>query len=297
MRRALALALFVVLAPLATAQEAVSLKWTLKEGTQFYANSVTDMDMKMSFMGQDIDLKMKMTAVQRFKVTAAQPKATTIEMSMLTMKMDAEGIPGGIPGLGDIGERVKGATITATLDENLAVTKVTGYDKFLDKLAGEDENVRKMMKQQFSEASVGQMVSQVFSFGPNKPVKVGDTWNRTDKMPAAGFEAVVKQKYKLASVDNGVAKINADMDLSFKAGDTLPGLPEGVKLEKFDMKADKFAGTILFDTQAGRLTENKQEGTMDGSMTLGLGGQKVEMTMKIKMKQVTTVTDKNPVKD
>jgi hypothetical protein len=297
MRSALALALTILVTQAVPAQETVSLKWTFKEGTTFYANSITDMDMKMSFMGQDIDLKMKMTAVQRFKVTAATPKATTIEMTMLTMKMEAEGIPGGIPGLGDLGDRVKGATITATLDEKQAVTKVTGYDKFLEKLAGDDENLKKVMKQQFSEAAIGQMVSQVFSFGPDKPVKVGDSWNRTDKMPAAGFEAVVKQKYTLTGVTNDVAKIGLAMDMAFKAGDSLPGLPEGVKLEKFDMKADKFTGTLLFDTKAGRLTENKQEGTMDGSMTLGLGGQKVDMTMKIKLKQVTTVTDKNPVKD
>lgn len=295
--RTTALLVLAALTPAVAAQEAIDLKWSLKEGTTFYANSVTDMDMKMSLMGMDVNLTMKMTGVQKFKVTAAKPKATTVEMTMLDMKMEAGGVPGGIPGLGDIGERVKGAVITATLDDKFTVTKVEGYDKFLDKLAGDDEGMRKIMKQQFSEATVGQMVSQVFAIGPGKPVKVGESWTRTNKMPAGGFEAAVKEKYTLSGVTDGVAKIGVAMDMTFKAGDTFPGLPDGVTVEKFDMKADKFTGTLLFDTKAGRLTENKTAGDIDGAMTISAGGNKVDMTMKIKMKQATTVTDKNPVKD
>jgi hypothetical protein len=281
----------------ASAQDPVALKWTLTEGTTFYAKNVTDMDMEMKVAGQAIDLKMKITAVQKMKVLSAKAGATKIEMTMLAMDMAAEGLPGGIPGLGMIGERIKGATITATLDDKLAVTKLEGYDKFLDKLAGEDAAVRKQMKEQFSEATVGQMFTQVFSFAPDKPVKVGDTWTRNEKMPAAGIEASVKQKFKLSSVTDGVAKIGLTGDLEFKVGDKFPGLPEGVKVDKFDMKAEKFEGTLLFDTKAGRLTENKTDMVLNGEMTIAAGGQKIDMTMKIKAKQTATVTDKNPVKD
>ena len=297
MRTAYALLTLALGAAAAGAQDPVTLKWSLAEGTAFYAKGVTDMDMQMTIMNQTIDLKMKVTAAQKFKVLSAKPGATKIEMTMVAMEMTAEGLPGGIPGLGGIGERVKGATLTATLDDKMSVTKLDGYDKFLDKLAGDDENTRKMMKQQFSEAAVGQMFSQVFAFAPDKPVKVGDTWTHSDKMPAGGFEATVKQKYKLDSVTGGVAKIGLTGDLAFKAGGALPGLPEGVKVDKFDMKADKFEGTLLFDTKAGRLTENKTNMTLNGEITIAAGGQKVEMTMKITAKQTTTVSDKNPVKD
>jgi hypothetical protein len=279
------------------AQDSVTLKWKLDEGTAFYSKNVTDMDMSMGIMGMNIDLQMKITAVQRMKVLAAKPGATKIEMTILAMDMEVKGLPGGIPGLGGLTDKVKGATITATLDDKLAVTKVEGYEKFLDKLAGDDEAVRKQMKQQFSEASIGQMFSQVFAFAPDKAVKVGETWTRSEKMPAAGLEASVKQKFKLDSVKDGVAKIGLTGDLSFKAGNAFPGLPDGVAVDKFDMKAEKFEGILLFDTKAGRLTENKTDMDLDGSMTLSAGGNKVEMTMKIKAKQTATVTDKNPVKD
>src|SRR5205807_1720845 len=138
--------------------------------------------------------------------------------TFVQMDMKMTGLPGGgVPGLGGIGERVKGATITATLDDKMEVTKVQGYDKFLDKLAGDDAAVRKQMKAQFSDATVSQMFSQVFSFAPAKPIQVGDTWTRTDKMPAGGMEATVKQKYKLDSVSGGVAKVSVTGDVTFKA--------------------------------------------------------------------------------
>ena len=299
MRAAFAPVLLVLCATTAGAQEAVSLKWTLKEGTNFFAKSVTDMDMSMQLLNMEVDMKMKVTAVQRFKVLSVKPGATQVEMAIqkMDMEMTSDKLPGGIPGLGAIGERVKGATLTATLDEKLAVTKLEGYEKFLEKLAGDDEMLGKQMKQQFSEEAVKQMFSQVFAFAPDKPVKVGETWTRTDKMPAAGLDAVVKQKYKLDSVSNGVAKIGLTGDLTFKAGKAIPGLPEGVDIKKFDMKADKFTSTLLFDTKAGRLTENKTDMDLNGDISMAFGGQEIEMTMKMKAKQTTTISDKNPVVD
>jgi hypothetical protein len=298
MRLALAAVAALALAAPAPAQD-VSLKWTLKEGDLFYTNTVADMDMTMTVLGTDVNVKMKMTGVQRYKILSAKPGATKVELTMLALKMTAEGLPAGAGGVGDIGDRVKGATVTATLNDDMEVTKVEGYDKFIDKLAGDNEAERKQMKTQFSETAVGQMVSQVFSFAPAKAVKVGDTWNRTDKVPTGGFgDASVKQKYKLDSVTDGVAKLGLEGDMSFKAGDgAIPGLPEGVKVTKFDLKADKITGTVLFDTKAGRLKETKQNMSFSGTIAMSANGMDLEMKMKIKGTQTATVTDKNPTKD
>lgn len=299
MRLALAVVAALALAAPATAQDTVALKWSLKEGDLFYTNTVADMDMTMTVLGADVNVKMKMTGVQRYKILSAKPGATKVELTMLALKMTAEGLPAGAGGVGDIGDRVKGATVTATLNDDMEVTKVEGYDKFIDKLAGDNEAERKQMKAQFSETAVGQMVSQVFSFAPTKAVKVGETWNRTDKVPTGGFgDASVKQKFKLDSVTGGVAKLGLEGDMTFKAGDgAIPGLPEGVKVTKFDLKADKITGTVLFDTKAGRLKETKQNMSFNGTIAMSANGMDIEMKMKIKGTQTATVTDKNPTKD
>jgi hypothetical protein len=140
----------------------------------------------------------------------------------------------------------------------------------------------------------------VFVLGPAKPVQPGDSWTRTDKVPTGGFgDGTVNQKYTLKSVSGGVAALDMTGDVKFKAGDGggIPGLPPGVKISKFDMKADKFTGSLNFDTAAGRLKDAKQTMNMAGTIAISANGMDLEMTMKMKVTQTTTVTDKNPVKD
>ena len=289
--------LLALIAAPAAAQDTVPLKWSLKEGDKFFAKTVTKMDMTVTAMGQSNDINMKITNVSRYKVLAAKQDATTIEMTVLSMEMAAGGGGPAIPGLDAIGERMKGATLSGILDSNMTVTKLEGYDKFLDKVAGDDKAMRKQLQQQLSETSMSQMFSQVFSFGPSKPVKVGETWTRSEKMTVSGMDATVKTKYKLDSLTSGIAILGMTGDVTFKAGTALPGLPEGIKVDKFDLKADKYSGSMKFDTKTGRLTESITNADMNGTMSLGLGGNKIDVEMKIKLKAEVTIDDKNPIKD
>jgi hypothetical protein len=128
-------------------------------------------------------------------------------------------------------------------------------------------------------------------------VKTGDTWQREDKMSVSGLDATTKMKYKLDSVSNGVANLSWKGDMGFKGGKGFPGLPEGLTIDKFDMKADKFEGKIKFDTKLGRLVDSKQDADVKGAIGFSLMGQKLDMKMDIKMKQTVTIEDKNPIKD
>src|SRR3984957_9011527 len=277
----------------AAAQEAVPLKWSLKEGDRFFVKDETEMDMSFAFMGQNQEMKINVTAVERFKIVSVKQDSTTVELTVLSLDMK----PGNLPGLSGISDRIKGATVTAVLDDNMSVTKLQGYDKFIDKISDDDENTKKQMKQQFSEQNVKQMFTDVFSFAPNKPVKVGDTWPRTESMSFGGLDASVKMKYKLDSFMDSVAKLTYTGDVTFKVGNALPGLPEGFQVDKLDMKTEKFGGTLKFDTKTGRATEGTQDADMKGSMTIAFAGQKIDMTMNIKVKSKVTLADKNPIKD
>jgi hypothetical protein len=291
---ALGVALAALLAaPPAAAQDAVPLKWSLKEGDTFYVRTVQDMDMAIGVLGQNQDMKQKATTVVRIRVKSAAPTATVVEMTYIDFKMDAAGFPGA----GGVTDKMKGLNFTVTLDDKMEVKKLEGYDKFLDAIAGEDETQRKLMSTLIPESTFRQMVSQTFVIAPGKPVKPGDTWTRSDELamgPLGTF--VLKQTFKLDAVTDGVAKITGKADVAFKPGDGgAAGLP--FKITKADLKADKFTGTYGFDTKAGRLKDATADGTISGTMTASAMGQEIEITMKIKMNSTTTVTDKNPIKD
>lgn len=291
----LTLALALAYAPGAARQnDEVTLRWILKAGDVFYAKGTANVDQTIEVMGQTIDMQQEINTVMRYKVKSVSAGKTTVEMTYVEMKTKITGLPGGLGG-GDPTEKLKGATVTATLNENLEVVKVEGYSELLDKLADGDETQRKLFEAVIPEAGVKQLFSQTFVAGPNKPVKVGDTWAQNDKLPLGGLgEVTTKQKFELKSIKDGLATVSVKADLVFKPG-TGGGLP--FKITKADLTAEKFSGTHVFDIKAGRLKESKTEMVMSGSMTIGVAGQEIDAALKQKMKSVSVVTDKNPVKD
>jgi len=287
------LALALTLAPAQSGP--VTLKWSLKEGDTFYAKSVVTQNQAIGLMGQNIEFTVEITMVTRYRVKSVGSAATVIELTYTDAKMDAKGLP--IPGLGDFGTKLKGSTVTATLSDKGEVTKVEGYEKMLDKIAGGDDATRKILGTVVSEASVKEMIGQALPPVPNKPVKVGDTWTESTKVPLSGLGTVnSKQTFKLESATDSTAKVGMTGELTFKAGgEGDAGLP--FKITKANLKTDKFTGTQTIDLKAGRLKDGKAEMAMSGTMTISAGGQEIEATIKQKTTTTTTVTDKNPVTD
>ncbi|MDB5313563.1 MAG: hypothetical protein JWO38_7765 [Gemmataceae bacterium] len=293
MRTTSALALAFTLAlPLSAADDPVDLKWSLKEGDTFYVKNVQKMDMTIGVLGNSQDVKQTGTTVVRMKVKSATPGATVVEMTYVDFQIESTA-----PGAGAVGEKLKGLSLVATLNDKLKVTKLEGYDKFLDALSGGDANQKAVMKLMLGEDVVKQMFSQAFIAVPGKPVGVGDTWADSDKLsmgPLGNFQ--LKQTFKLEGVTDGMAKIGSKVELTYKPGEGgAGGLP--FKITKADMKADKYTATYTFDIRAGRLKGASADAIISGTMTASANGQEIEITMKMKMKQTTEVTDKNPVVD
>jgi len=283
-----------VLALLLVAQaDTHTIQWKLKDGDVFYNKSSMTMDQTIELMGQKVDQKMVIKTVLKFKVKSVKEGTTVVEMTYLQMSVDAGGLPGS-----NAADNLKNVTFTATLNEKMQVSKLEGYDKFLDALSNGDEVQRKTMKAMMPQAAVKQMFSQTFLLGPGKPIAVGGNWDRKIAVafgPIGNVET--KEAFKLDSVKGDVATIAVKGDLTFKPGDEDgdAGLP--FKISKADLKADKFAGTHTFDMKLGRVTESKVDMDMSGTMTIEVAGKSIDAKLSMKMKTVAVLTDKNPIVD
>ena len=162
---------------LAAPGDTYTLQWKLKEGDVFYNKIAIAMDQTIEVMGQEMDQKIEMKTVLKFKVKSVKAGATVVEMTYLENKIDAQGLPGV-----NIGDKLKDVTFTATLNDKMEVTKLEGYDKFLDAISDGDDAQRKLMKAMMPETTIRQSLGQTFALTPAKPVAVGDKWDRTDKM-------------------------------------------------------------------------------------------------------------------
>ncbi|VTR99117.1 Uncharacterized protein OS=Niabella soli DSM 19437 GN=NIASO_09635 PE=4 SV=1 [Gemmata massiliana] len=297
MRTASALAALVVLAAPLAAADPVNLKWSLKDGDKFYASTSQELNQTIKVMGQTVDQKMTTTTVARFDVKSAKTGALEVQMTYTQVQIKMNGpLAAAGAGANALTDRFKGATLTATFDKNFEITKLDGYDKFLDKLSDGDEMMRKVFETMMPENAVRVMFSQVLVPAPSDKVNTGHKWSRTDKVPLPGLgDLTNKTQFTLDSVKNDVATIKTTADVTFKAAGGGGALP--FKITKADLKSDEVKGTILFDTKGGRLKSSDATMKLKGSMTIEVQNMEIEAELEQKMVTKTEILEKNPVKD
>lgn len=274
----------------------VFLKWKFREGDTFYAVQNGTINQAMSLMGQDIEIKMKVQSVTRFRIKEVKKNATVIEMTLLKQKMEMDG-PAGFPGV-DIGEKLSNITFTFTVNDKMEVVKFEGYDKFLEALGGEDPMTAAMLRAMLPEATLKQSFGQTFSLAPDKPLAPGETWKHKDKMslgPIGSLE--IQSAYKLREVNGNLAKLSVTAEVKWTDSDAKMPQQFPFKVSGADIKSDKFDGTAVFNLDKGRLESVQMEMHIKGSLTVEVMNQKVDMDLKQQVRSEMKVVEKNPLKD
>ena len=117
-------------------------------------------------------------------------------------------------------DKLKGVTLTATLDGKLEVVKLEGYDKVIDALAGGNDNDKATVKATLPEAALKQVFSEIFATVPGGQAKLGGTWKRSTNIPVAPLGDVsVTSNLKLDSVKDSTASITWTGTGTFKGTD------------------------------------------------------------------------------
>lgn len=272
------------------------IKWKFHTGDTFYAVQDTKMQQSMSFMGQDIDMKIKAETVIRYRIKETKKDVTVVEMTFLRQKMEMDG-PAALPGL-DLGEKLKNVTFTFTIDDKGNVVKLEGYDKFLQALADEDPMTAAMLRSVLPESVIRQSFGQTFSLTPDKPLALGESWHRKDKMSLGPLgNAEVNTRYELKDVRDSLARLSIGGEMKWTGGDDgmVPKIP--FKISDADIKTDKFEGSATFDLNKGRLERAQMTMNLKGSLSFAIMDQKLTMDLKQQMQTVTKIVDKNPVTD
>ncbi len=277
---------------LAPTADDVTIRWKLAKDDTFYTKTVTVMEQTMSVMGNDMEQNHTQTAVSKYKVLKADETGTVIEQTTVRTVVE-----GNIPGIGDAAKKMNGSVLKFTLDPEMKVTKIEGFQDMLNKIADVNDEILKVIKASISEDMYKMSVEDLFRVGTAKPIAVGDTWKKNYDMPLGPLGHMeMNTKYKYEGPESGLEKITFTADAKF--GPPKEGAELGpVTIVKADLKTDSFSGTILFDSKAGRLKEVKSEMKMNGSMTMKAMGNEIEIGIKQKTKSTNTVSTNNPADD
>lgn len=253
-----------------TGTEEIELKLNLTKGKVYDMTMTMNSQVEMDMMGQAVSTNTDMTMGMDYEVKDILPSGNfLIRTTYKKIKMS-------------------GSTKMGGADSGMSYE----YDSETDKVSGmQAEQMAKSMKAmigQYSEMEMdkfGKVIKTTMSEGlkndkdsdgmdnlnyavfPDKKLKVGDTWDSEIEQDMNGIKAVIKTKYKLEGVKDGIADISMDGTLELKTGS------EG-----------KLSGTQKGTSKIEIATGISKEVTIDQDIDMEMNNMGMTMPMKVKNK-------------
>jgi hypothetical protein len=259
--------------------EAYTLKMRLAKGDTFTQELDMDMDMDMNAMGQNMKMKMGMKSAVDFEVSG--DSANLKNLSMTYRKQDMTMSMGGMPGTeglnydsiaNKIANHIVGKKVVMQLDRNNEIVNVTGFEEVMASDSSLTPEMEDQMTKMFSKEQLNNLFSMMFQVYPDKPVRVGDSWNKELKTSMSNVSLTIDMKYKLTSVKDGIAYIDAKGKIKTKG--TMKSGPMDIEMD-------------MNGTQEGQINIGVDDGYLrDGQFTMAvdaeMGVQNIKMPMKMK---------------
>jgi hypothetical protein len=256
---------------------AYTIKMRMNKADTFHQNMKMNMLMNMAIPGSPMNMKMQMDAGLKFEVLSNNNDNKELQFTYNSMHMSMDmgnKMQSAIntDSLMDAAaQRVVGKSVVLELSPTNEITGVKGFDSLMQNSAADGAG-RKMLEEMFSKDQMNNLFGIMFSMYPNKPVKVGESWNAKTKVNMAKIDMVIDIKYTLVGIKNGLADIDVD----------------GVLDGKGEMKQQSMTiGVAMSGTQKGMLTIKMDDGylqngsyKMDVKADMEVSGQKIPMTMK-----------------
>ncbi len=268
------------------------LKWKLAKGDTFYSKTVLSMNQTITVKGQDMEQDQEQTSFHKFKVLSADAKGYKIEQTI-----EKSEVKSNLPGAEETAKKMAGVVLTFTLDANFAVSKVEGLGDLLDKVSGDNADVRKLIAGILTEEMFSAGFAETFRTAPDKPVRVNDKWNRKYKLPMGGGLGALKvdTDFKYAKTDAGSDTVTWTAKTEYEAAKEDGNLP--FKITAGVLTADDFVGEYVFDSNLGRLKSHSSKAKINGTLTISANGVETEMGLKQNIKTTCTISDKSLAKD
>ncbi len=268
-------------------------EWKLKKGDHFYLRNVTTTKQTLKALNKEVPQNTEQTIVLGFTVEDQVPEGFLLKETVeeLTIKPDK--------GEAVSDDKVTGATFHLTLSPKGEILKFEGYDKLIDKLAGDDAAVRQALQATLQEDTLKKSVREALAFLPDRPVKNGETWERSVEEPLGALGTLRETKtYKLEGQEDvggkKLDKITFTTAVDFKPGKKLENFPYYVLSGRMETKEAR--GTAHFDPAAGRLVQIKSDLKLVGTMVLSSSDTKVDATYEQDQHTEVSVLNEKPAK-
>jgi hypothetical protein len=303
---------FLLFAP-SSAQEKTTLKWKFEKGKTFYQEMTQEVKMTMNAGAGGPGSQVLNTVKQTWYISwtpEEQQKdkgwrvrlkilGVKLEMDFLGQKIEYDSTNPGAGGkvLADRMQPLIGAEFQLTLGPDLKAAKVEGYQELLDKFGKVNARVKDLIGAILTEDSIKYISDQCFAFTPPREVKKGDTWTADIKLPLGSlgsWSGQYRNTYEgkadnLDKIKVEVASLNYEPPVAKGA----TGVP--FKVKKVELKSSSGTGTLLFDTDKGRVANATYLAVIQSKVLSEADGREMEVAMKQDQKVTIKTSDKNPL--
>jgi len=276
----------------------VKMEWKFNEGDKFYVEDVSTMKQKIEFMGKGFDQTLKTTMVTSYTVKKKNTDNVVLEQKIEGVDVKSMGGLGG--DMDKMMEKLKGAKFTITLTKDprqgLKVTKFEGYEDFIKSLTEGNEEAGKFIKLMLTEDVLKKSSEEAFGFLPTEPVEKDKGWKRESTIPfgpLGSFKAVNDYTYK--GKEDSLDKIALKAQLTYSPPKGDAGFGGLFKIVKGNLKSEGARGTLLFDSDKGRLSKYSMAMVFRGSLTMDIMGNMVDMDVTIDQNSNSRVLNRNPL--
>lgn len=279
-----------------TFAQTYNISLNLKKGDTYYTLTDMKMDMLQKVMGQEVPMKMNMLIGLSFSLLDSQKDVYNLQakysyigtsVSMMGQNyMMASDADVSIPPNKLMAAMVN-VPFTMKVKSNGDVLEVIGYEKVIEAMKNALPNSPSTIEfeKSYTKETISQNFKATFFAIPQKPVKIGDTWNAVYVTKNNDIDISNNMICKLEAVDGDVYKISYTGDLIAKEGATMEKQGMKMNVKKMD---GKMSGTLLLDKKSSWVKSSDNVGDLNMQIEADMNGNMMPMESKINMIFKTT---------
>jgi hypothetical protein len=282
-------------------------QWKFEPGRTFYLEMTTDTRQEMSVLGQKIPQTQSQVFVFSLTPERQLPDGTwllrqrivgvrfSMDLGGTKLEYDSARADNAKNPLADFMANVVGADFGLQLERTKGVVAVEGRERFLARLGDASPEMKVLLQTILTDDALKEMCGQVFTALPDRPVYRGDSWQRRSRYdlgPVGLYESTHRYTYTGLRGSNESFKVEV-MDVRYEPpARGASGLP--FKVVNADLKGTGHDGEMMFDRGRGRVVQIASGLTLEGSLTIDIGGQETKLELKQDQKTTVRTLDANP---
>jgi hypothetical protein len=283
-------------------------QWKFEQGRTFYLETSINTRQEMTVLGQKIP--QNQSQVFTFSLTPERQLADgtwvlrqrivgvrmSIDMNGNRIEYDSTRLENAKSPLSEFMGGLVGAEFRLRLERTKGIVAVEGRDDFLARFGNAPPEIKQLLQTILTDEALKEMNGQTFAALPERTVYRGDSWqrrSRCDLGPIGAYETTHRYTYTGLRGTNESFKVevtDARYEAPVQGGSGLP-----FKIVKADLKGAGRDGEMVFDRERGRVVQIRLGMTMEGSLTIDIGGQETKVDLKQEQTSVVRTLDANPI--